>query len=163
MQLTYKQFHLINFPVYGLPSDNVEIQDGLLLLGNAIIDDRNQIGDTLGARRLQTYHTILPLNKCFTDFQGLVDAKYKTFIDNKGYCFYYKKTKFVLIKCCKIMKVVLKDTHTLIKVAEVPFPLIMLRPPPIGFGWIGVMHLGKHPWMPYEYSKEYYTPKRRKI
>jgi hypothetical protein len=163
MQLTYKNFRLINFPVYGLPSDNVEVRDGLLFIDNAVIDDRNQIGDTLGARRLQTHHKLFPLKCGYSDFQGLLDAKYKSFVDNKGYYFYYKKTKYIKISYHKIVKVVLKDTHTLIKITEVPFPLIMLRPPPQGFDWVGVICLGKHPWIPYEYSKEYYTPKRRKI
>ena len=44
----------INFPVFVVHTDNVELIDGILFIDTQVLDDRNMKGDTLGKRRLQT-------------------------------------------------------------------------------------------------------------
>ena len=105
MEITLKHLSLINFPIYGLLSDELEVTDGLLRSGGFVVDDRNQIGETLGARRLQTPHELFKLRACYEDIPDLLRAKHKVFVDTKGYCFMYKKTKFVNIKYHKIINV----------------------------------------------------------
>ena len=41
----------INFPVFVVHTDNVELIDGILWIDNQVLDDRNMKGDTLGKRR----------------------------------------------------------------------------------------------------------------
>jgi len=163
MVIHYKQFGLINFPIFGLPSDDLEVTDGLLRLENLVVDDRNQIGDTLGKRRLQTFHQLLPLHACYEDITGLIRAKHKIFVDNKGYCFIYEKTRFFPVKYHRIIKEDRKDIATVLKVSTIPFPVIVKRPPPPGKTWVGMLYLNKKPWIPYEYSETQSTTTRRKI
>ena len=44
----------INFPVFVVHTDNVELIDGILWIDNQVLDDRNMKGKTLGQRRLQS-------------------------------------------------------------------------------------------------------------
>ena len=43
----------INFPIYVLSEEPEEI-DGLVLIGDQVVDDKNMSGKTIGMRRLQT-------------------------------------------------------------------------------------------------------------
>lgn len=163
MIVTYKEFNLINFPIFALPSDNLEVIDGLLKCDNRIVDDRNQIGETLGIRRLQTPHKLLPLKKCYEDIPGLIRAKNRVFVDNKGYCFIYERTKFCTVTFHKIVKVSRKNIATVLKISGSNFPIIVKRPPPLGMDWVGMLNFNGLPWVPYEYSENFCTPFRKKI
>ena len=44
----------IKFPIWVINSDNIWEQDGILFIDEKVLDDRNQKGDTIGKRRLQT-------------------------------------------------------------------------------------------------------------
>ena len=51
----------INFPIYVLSEEPEEI-DGLVLIGDQVVDDKNMSGKTIGMRRLQTpMKSIYPL------------------------------------------------------------------------------------------------------
>lgn len=163
MILTYKQFHLINFPIFALPSDNVHVTDGILFHENLVVDDRNQLGDTLGIRRLQTPHKLLRLRYIREDIGQLISSKKRVFVDNKGYCFIYERTKFCKIKSYKIVKATRKDVGTVLKVLGLNFPILVDRPPPPGKEWVGLVEFNGKPWLPYEYSEYYCTPFRKKI
>ena len=54
MVISYKNESSIKFPVFVLPSNNWSREDGLLRIEGQIVDDLNQIGESLGVRRLQT-------------------------------------------------------------------------------------------------------------
>ena len=56
MVIGFRGIPKITFPVFLLDSGNWEEYDGLLFLDNMILDDKNQQGKTLGARRVQTPH-----------------------------------------------------------------------------------------------------------
>jgi hypothetical protein len=163
MVIDYTKLKQIDFPVFALPSDDIYVEDGLVYVEQGIVDDRNQIGATLGARRLQSPHKVIPIRKCYEDITGLLRSNKKAFIDNKGFCFIYEKTKFCTVKFYKIIKILRKNIVTILKVADIPFPIIVRRPPPLGKEWVGILCIDDFPWIPYEYSEEYCKPFRRKI
>jgi hypothetical protein len=163
MVITYKDLGLINFPIYGLPSDDLNVEDGLLLLDHLVVDDRNQIGDTLGKRRLQSPHKLHRLSAMFEDIGSMLQSKFRIFVDNKGYCFIYEKTKYSVVKYHKILEVKDKETYTALKVSKLNFPIIVKRPPPVTMEWIGLLYFENKPWLPYEYSEVNCKAVRRKI
>ena len=63
MVIGFRGIPKITFPVFLLDSGNWEEYDGLLFLDNMILDDKNQQGKTLGARRVQTPHKNLQVLK----------------------------------------------------------------------------------------------------
>ncbi len=164
MIVNYKHLELINFPIFGLPSDDVYDSDGMLMYEGLVIDDKNQIGGTLGARRLQSPQPLLKIQKYYSDLSMLLSAKnQRVFIDNLGYFFVYERTKFTKIKYHKILNVIERDVATILKVHDVSFPIIVKRPPPTGRSWVGILYLNNRPWLPYDYSVGYCASKRRKI
>jgi len=61
----------INFPVYVVHTDNIELIDGILWIDDQVLDDRNMPGDTLGKRRLQTpMKSLYPLKYMIEDEVG---------------------------------------------------------------------------------------------
>ena len=97
MIVNYKTIDsIIEYPVFLLPSGNWDVQDGLLILEDLVVDDKNKEGRTLGARRMQTAHKdVMPLKKMLTSYNGILKQKTRCFIDNVGVPFIYEKTKFV--------------------------------------------------------------------
>ena len=85
----------IKFPIWVINSDNIWEQDGIIFIDEKVLDDRNQKGDTIGKRRLQT-----PLKNLFNlkfqidDYIGLIKHRGKNYIDSSGKHIYYEKTTF---------------------------------------------------------------------
>lgn len=165
MELTYRSIRKeVQYPVFILPSGNWEEHDGLLFLDDMIVDDKNQEGKTLGARRVQTFHkNILPLKKMVTSYNGLLKQNKKFFIDNNGKAFMYNKTRYAALKYLKIRKVQQKDVATLIWLKGVHTPFTVPRPPAEGMFWAGVLHLHGLPWVLYEYSETKLKDTRKKV
>ena len=161
--ITYKQLHLINFPIFGLYSKEIEVKDGLVYINDKLIDDYNQIGDTLGKRRLQTPHKLGLLKKYYEDVSELISYKHPAYVDNLGYFFSYEKTLFVRIVYYKILEVLQKNTSSILKLNSIPFPVYVKRPPPVGKEWVGMIYYKNTPWLPYEYSEYDCATKRKKI
>ena len=62
---------MIKFPAYILSEEPEEI-DGLLIIADQIVDDRNMSGETLGMRRLQSpMKSIYPLRYQIHDEVGM--------------------------------------------------------------------------------------------
>lgn len=164
MEITYKDLNKINFPIFPINTQDLFEQDGLVYLQGNILDDRNQIGKTIGARRLQTPHEPLQrLRRSYFNIRGLLTSGKTDFIDSKGYIFIYRKSKMTKVIYHKISKVQRKESFTLVKLSYYAHPIKLNRPPPVGKPWVGMLYLNKHPWLPYEYSENYCAPKRRKI
>lgn len=163
MLINYKNLKEIKFPIFPLPSDNIEEMDGLVFEGGFVVDDRNQEGDTLGKRRLQSPHTMLPLRRCYNEVAGLMRSKHKIFIDSAGRLFEYQKTKMMDVKSHKILKVLPKETYTVVKLSNVNNPIIVGRPPSPGLEWASVLYLNRFPWLIYEFTEEREKTKKRKI
>lgn len=164
MVITYKNLHLVKFPVYLLWSDNWELADGLLFVDQKLVDDKNMPGATLGIRRMQTPHKALqPLKRAIFTQNGILKQSTKYFIDSHGFPFIYEKTKMCTLKYYKIMKVVQKDVASLIWVNGCKTPFTVPRPPEHGMRWAGILHLQGIPWMLYEYAEEQLKDTQRKV
>ena len=164
MIVTYKEIKKIQFPVFILPSGNWELVDGLLLIDNQIVDDKNMPGATLGIRRLQTHFTeLVPLRHSIDSLIGILKQNTKYFIDSKGTPFIYQKTMNASLKYYKIRKVELKEKASVLWLKDVNFPFTIPRPPPRELTWAGVLHIGGLPWLLYEYSEEKLKDTRRKV
>ncbi len=164
MVIGFRQIPSITFPVFLLPSGNWEEYDGILFLDNNILDDTNQTGKTLGARRMQTPHRNLQfLKHMIAHPNGLLKQKTKYFIDNSGKPFIYEKTTMLPLKYLKISKVELKESATLIRVRGHNAPFTVPRPPETDMTWAGFLHIKGMPWMLYEYSQTKLKDTRRKV
>jgi len=164
MVIGYKNLHKLVFPVFLLDSGNWDASDGLLYLNGLLLDDKNQSGKTLGARRVQTPHGgLYELKKMVSSPNGLLKQSTKYFIDNAGRPFIYEKSLMLPLKYLKINKVVRKDTAALIWVKGHNAPFTVPRPPEVGYTWAGVLHLRRIPWMLYEYSEKKLKDTRRKV
>lgn len=163
VSLTHKQvLKSIVFPVYAVPREDFYWEDGLLLLDNLVIDDQNQVGDTLGKRRLQSPHKLKKLNKTYEEFLDLVRENPSILIDSRGFIFSYLKTKMQNVKSHKIKKKEQKDTHTRIWLHGVNFAFIVSSPP-IGKDWAQVLYLNKWPWLLYDFSEDREKDTKRMI
>lgn len=150
------------FPFYVLRSDNIYFEDGLLFLNGKIIDDRNQKGDTMGKRRLQTPHKLASLGKSIFDFIQLIDSKETKFVDSRGFCFYYVKTKLCEVISFQISKKLSKGTHTtlFLKGVNCPFSISYY---PTGKDWGQVLMLDGLPWKLVSVSENKLNTYKRKI
>ena len=164
MVIGFRSIPKITFPVFLLPSGNWEEYDGILFLDNNVLDDRNQVGETLGARRMQTPHRNLHfLKHMISHPNGILKQKTKYFIDNSGKPFIYEKTTMLPLKYLRISKVELKSSATLIRVKGHAAPFTVPRPPETGMDWAGILHIKGIPWMLYEYSETKLKDTRRKV
>ena len=65
---------MIRFPAYILSEEPEEI-DGLLIIQDQVVDDRNMTGETLGMRRLQTpMKSLYPLRYMIYDEVGMLNT-----------------------------------------------------------------------------------------
>jgi len=162
--VTYRDVLRVTFPVFKLPSDNLEFTDGLLTLGGKIVDDKNMEGKTLGARRLQTYMKPLhPLRLAVLDLTGIIKQRERYFIDSKGIPFIYEKTRSCKLSYYRIKKVERKETASLLWLHGVRAPIKIPRPPFTEYRWAGILHLNKFPWLLYEFSEVKLKDSNRKV
>ena len=105
---------MVRFPAYILSEEPEEI-DGLLLIGDQIVDDKNMPGETLGMRRLQSpMKSIYPLRYQIDDEIGMMKHRGKHFIDTNGVYWYNEKTGTAQLKYHKIRKIERKDIATVV-------------------------------------------------
>lgn len=162
VELTYKQIlRKVGFPIYAIPEE-LTFRDGLLTHQDRVIDDKNQRGDTLGKRRLQTPHTTYNLNKMCENFVALLKIKHKNFIDNKGNCFYYKKEQYTPIKPMKIKNKEYKGHYCRVWLVGHNSPFV-LKSAPLGKEWAHVLFIENEPWQIYDFSEETCKSYRRMI
>jgi len=156
MLVTYRNFNDINFPIFIIEEDgHWDKIDGLLLLNDRIIDDTNMSGETLGRRRIQTHtalEDLVPLHRALYTPAGLVKHSSKSYIDNLGNPFFYKKTKYFQLKYYRIKDVERKGTHSIMQLYQVKKSFKLLRPPEAGRIWAGILHIKGFPWLLYDFS-----------
>ena len=164
MVIQYSSINKIRFPVYELPSGNWNRQDGLLFLDGQIVDDKNQAGDTLGLRRMQTPHkNLLPLKNQVDTFRGIVKGGHQHFIDTNGFAFIYEKTKFCRLKYFKIKNINQKGEYSTIRLENVRHDFKVPRPPPMDMAYAGCLLYEKRPWVLYDYAETKLRDTRRKV
>jgi len=154
----------IEYPIFVLPSGGWEMVDGLLLIDNKVVDDKNMEGRTMGQRRMQSAHKdLLVMRKMITGYNGLLKQGTKYFIDNVGKPFIYDKTKFAQLKYLKIKKVEQREVVSVITVEGHNAPFTVPRPPTPEMEWAGVLHLYGLPWVLYEYSETKLKDTKKKV
>ena len=153
----------ITFPLYLIPSDEVEYKDGLVLLEGKVIDDKNMSGENLGQRRLQTPHKKFRLKKSVNNIAEMLACAWLLFIDYDGNAFKYNKTTFGRIEYKRISRVDKKDTFSLLYAVGVNSPFVIKRPPQAGEEWVGLLYVFDTPWVIYELSETYKPPTRKKF
>jgi len=165
MEITYERIKDIKFPIYEIsrPKERPDFEDGLVLIGDQVLDDKNQKYPTLGERRLHSPHKLITLKRCIEGIKGLLQSKYKVFIDTEGKVFYYRKTETGKVKYFKIKQCKLKETYSILFLAMVPTPFVVPRPPCPSDRWAGVICINGCPWKLYDYAIEYQKPKTRMI
>ena len=164
MVITFRDFTKVQFPVFLLKSGNWDRKDGLLFCDGQLVDDTNQMGGTLGARRIQTpFKDKYELKKAVTAPNGILKQNTPYFVDNNGVPFVYEKTHFVPLKYYKIKRVELKEVASLVWVKGHNAPFTVARPPDPDIEWAGILHLHGIPWMLYEYSETKLKDTRRKV
>ncbi|MEK9894835.1 MAG: hypothetical protein VW518_00230 [Burkholderiaceae bacterium] len=163
MVLTFRGVSSIAFPIYPLPSSNWEKADGLFFVEGKVVDDKNMRGDTLGVRRLQTSHDLLPLTKAILDFTGMIKQSKNVFIDSTGIPFIYQKTKMLPLRYKKIKRIDRKVVASVLHLEGEKHPIRIIRPPENGMTWAGVLYYQELPWKLYEYSEEHQKDTRRKV
>jgi len=162
-ELDYKQvLRRAKFPFFILDSDEIRFEDGLILLNEKVVDDRNQKGSTLGQRRLQTPHTLYPIKKCITGFVELIDCKKRHFIDDRGACFTYIKTTLVNVKSYRILKKISRGHYTVIFCQGINYLFVTPRFPHSS-EWAQIIELDGLPWKLYSTSEGYIEKRKRKI
>ena len=125
-----KDFSDINFPVFTITASYIKIWDEFNIKyiqtqsGTYILDNKNLSGDTLGERRLKitTGLRYIP-RKAYYNITQLIKSKTKTYIDNTGCVFTYKKTRTVPLKYYKVMDVVSTEEGCILSFKNVNFRL----------------------------------------
>lgn len=149
--ITTRTIFDIQYPVYVIHSDNVELIDGILWLDDQVLDDRNMPGETLGKRRLQTpMKSLYPLRYMIEDEIGLISHRRNTFIDSNGEAFIYTKTRIANIKYHKVTKIEKKEVASVLWLKGISFPFLEKRPP--NKNWAGVLYNKNIPWIIFDFS-----------
>ena len=154
----------IEFPVFVLHTDNIELIDGILWIDNQVLDDKNMSGKNLGIRRLQSpMKSLYSLNYMLNDEAAILHHQGKFYIDSSGFFFTKSKTTTTRLKYHKIMRVEKKTIASRLWVKDCPFPFPLKRPLPENASWAGVLYRDGIPWIIYDLSEEKKKDTWRKI
>ena len=165
MAITYRNLNNVVFPVYPIRETDWYEKDGVVFIGNEILDDKNIEENTLGKRRLKTPHkNLYKLQKAIVSIVGIIKQDtIKNYIDTNGNIFTYEKTKFVPLQYKKIENIITKKNHCFLKAQGINSLFSLPRPPADGMNYVGILYFEKDPWLLYEYSEENQKTTRRKI
>ena len=154
----------IEFPVFVLHTDNIELIDGILWIDNQVLDDKNMLGTTLGIRRLQSpMKGLYPLKYMLENETDLLHHQGRFYIDTSGIFFIKIKTTNTQLKYHKIMRVEKKTIASRLWLKDCPFPFPLKRPLPENASWAGVLYRDGIPWIIYDLSEEKKKDTWRKI
>lgn len=145
----------VQFPIFALENDNIEILDGIVWIDDEVVDDRNMPGTTLGIRRIQSPMTSkYPLKTMLENYAQAIKYRGNVFIDSLGKLFIYEKIKRGKLKYHKIRKQEKKEIATVLWVRGVPFPFTLPRPLKSNQKWAGILYDNDFPWLLYETCEE---------
>lgn len=141
----------VQFPIFAIHTDNVELIDGILWIEDEVLDDRNMPGATLGIRRLQTpMKSLYSLRLMLSDQVSVFKRIGKFYIDYLGRPFIYEKRRNVQLKYHRIRKQEKKEVATVLWVNNIPFPFTLTRPLQPEQKWAGILYDRGLPWLLYE-------------
>jgi len=130
IHMQHKDFSDIEFPIFTITSTYKRIWDEFNIKyietqnGIYILDNKNLKGDTLGERRLKitTGSRYIP-RKAYYNITQLIKSKTKTYIDNTGCVFTYRKTRTVPLKYYKVTDVVSTEEGCILSFKGINFKL----------------------------------------
>jgi len=118
----------INFPIFVITPNYKRIWDEFNVKyietesGTYVLDNMNMTGDTLGERRLQIRNSLRYIpRKAYYNITQLIKSNNKTYIDNTGCVFTYKKTRMVPLKYYKVMDVVSTEEGCILLIKGINF------------------------------------------
>ena len=154
----------IKFPIFVVHSDDIIFVDGILWIGNEVLDDTNMKGDTLGLRRLQSpMKSIYPLKSMIKSIRALLDHQGKFYIDTTGRFFRKIKTTKAELKYHKILRVDKKNIASVMWIKNCPYPFTLDRPINEGETWAGLLYRDGVPWLLYDTANKKKKNSWRKI
>lgn len=154
----------IEFPIFVVHTDNIELIDGILWIDNQVLDDLNVEGSTLGKRRLQSpMKSMYPLKYMLNDIKEYLIHQGKHYIDTKGFFWTKEKTKTVPLIYHKIVRVEQKDIVSKLWLSNCPSPFTLARPLHKNFSWAGVLYLKEDDRVIYEFTEKRKKKTWRKI
>jgi hypothetical protein len=156
--------YLYSYPLFAINSINIDKRDGVVFADEQVLDDTNIKADTLGERRLRTpLKPLYRISKLIKEPRNLISKGPKYYIDNSGFIFYYDTVGFCDLRYHKIMKEEIKNNKIIIKLSGIYSPFTLPRPSPKGYKWVGVLYLGKEPWVLYNFSESKLNKTRRAV
>ena len=125
-----KTFADIEFPIFAITPSYKRIWDELNVKyietesGTYMLDNMNLTGDTLGERRLKITTSLRYIpRKAYYNITQLIKSNNKTYIDNTGCVFTYKKTRMVPLKYYRVMDVVSTEEGCILLIKGINFKL----------------------------------------
>tara|TARA_B100000963_G_C22604253_1_gene661676 strand:+ start:838 stop:1317 length:480 start_codon:yes stop_codon:yes gene_type:complete len=141
----------VRFPIYVVHTDEVVIQDGILWCADAVVDDKNVSGDSIGQRRLKTpLKNLYDLKYQINTFGDMTKHRGKFYVDSNGKFFTFFISKKAILKYHAIDKIQSKDVMTLVWISGIPFPFEVARPPQNTDKYAGVLYINNKPSFIYE-------------
>ena len=157
-------YDALEFPLFVVHTDNVELIDGILWVEGQVLDDTNMKGNTIGIRRLKSpMNGMYPLKYMVDDIPSLLKHQGKHYIDNSGFFFTKEKKHKVGLKYHKILRVEKKTIASVLWIKDCPFPFTLKRPLPENASWAGVLYKEGIPWILYDISEEKKKDTWRKV
>lgn len=128
--MQHKTFSDIEFPIFTITPTYKRIWDefGVKYIetdsGTYILDNKNMKGDNLGERRLRIKNgsRYIP-RKVYHSITQLIKSNNKTYIDNTGSVFTYRKTRNVPLRYYKVMDVVHREEGCILLIKNINFKL----------------------------------------
>jgi len=128
--MQHKSFSDIEFPIFTITASYKRIWDefGVKYIetesGTYILDNKHMEGDTLGERRLRIKNGLrYTPRKVYYNITQLIKSNNKTYIDNTGSVFTYRKTRNVPLKYYRVMDVVHMDAGCILLIKNINFKL----------------------------------------
>ena len=164
MIINYRNIDKIKFPIFVLPSDNWKYKDGMLFLGDLVLDDTKMPAKTLGIRRIQSGREDLqPLKKMILTYIDMLKSSKSNFIDSEGRPFTYIKTGFTKLITHRIKIIEKKETASLLWLNGISSPFTIPRPPLNNPLYASLLYLGNAPWQFYSYENSMQATRNKKI
>lgn len=132
-----------------------------------IIDNKNEVGESLATRRLKMLakgESLYKLNKAFFFLGDFIkfSKKGRWFIDNSGTLFSYKKSQYVKLECRKITRIIPSVGCTLLEIEGTSTRFKVLFPPILEEKYAGILRLNNG-YIFYGFFREPFDATKRKV
>ena len=146
----FKSIFDIDFPIFAITKSYIKIWDELNVKyiktpsGTYVLDNKNLSGNTLGERRVQLKTSLRYIpRKAYYNITQLIKSNNKTYIDNTGCVFTYKKTRMVPLKYYKVMDVVSTEEGCILLIKGINFKIRTSCRSAFTINYVGLLTTGK--------------------